>query len=54
MGPNSNSDVKILALKEAPTAILVCKYYAFKGGPNSSSDGKILALKEAPNSNFNV
>ena len=31
MAPNSNYDVKILTFKEAPTAILMCKYYAFKG-----------------------
>ena len=36
MAPNSNYDVKIVTVKEAPTAILMCKYYDFKGAPNSS------------------
>jgi len=40
--------------KGPTTAILMCKYYAFKGAPSSNCDVKFLALKEAANSNFNV
>jgi len=36
MAPNSNYDAKILTFKKAPTEILMCKYYAFKGAPNSN------------------
>ena len=36
MAPNSNYDVKILTFKEAPTAILMCKYCAFKKASNSN------------------
>jgi len=37
-----------------PTAIKMCKYYAFKGAPNSICDIIFPALEEAANSNFNV
>ena len=40
--------------KGPQTAIVMCKYYAFKGAPSSNCDVKFLALKEAANSNFNV
>jgi len=40
MTPNSNYDVKILTFKEAPTAILMRKYYAFKEAPNSNFNCK--------------
>jgi len=38
MTPKSNHDVKILTFKEAPPAILICKYYAFKWALNSNFD----------------
>jgi len=40
--------------KGPQTAIVMCKYYAFKGAPSSNCDEKFPALKEAANSNFNV
>ena len=39
--------------KGPQTAIVMCKYYAFKGA-SSNCDVKFPALKEAANSNFNV
>ena len=47
MAPNSNYDVKILTFKEAPnsTAILMCKYYAFKGASNSNFNVKGLCFQ---------
>jgi len=40
--------------KGPPTAIEMCKYYAFKGASSSNCDIIFPALKEAANSNFNV
>jgi len=40
--------------KGPQTAIVMCKYYAFKGAPSSNFDVKFPALKEAANSNVNV
>jgi len=40
--------------KGPQTAIVVYKYYAFKGAPSSNCDVKFPALKEAANNNFNV
>jgi len=40
--------------KGPQTAIVMCKYYAFKRAPSSNRDVKFPASKEAANSNFNV
>ena len=40
--------------KGPQTAIVMCKYCAFKGALSSNCDVKFPALKEAVNSNFNV
>ena len=45
MAPNSNYDVKILIFKESPTAILMCKYYAFKGASNSNFNVQVLCFQ---------
>jgi len=52
--PNSNCDVKFLASKEAPTAILMCSTMLSKGPPTAIVMCKYYAFKGAPNSNCNV